>query len=125
VAFIRSRLRLTISCVRLSSALVASSKKMRRGRRTSALAINRRWRCPPESVEAPSLIIVCMPIGMARMSSANPAISAASQASSSVSGAEPTMLVKTSPAISLLLCRTTPIWLRTAETSTDPRSWPS
>ena len=72
VAFRRSRLRLTISWVRLSSALVASSKRMIRGRWTIARAIRMRCFWPPEKVSAPSLITVCMPIGMALMSSSRP-----------------------------------------------------
>ena len=54
VACKASKLRLTIACVWLSSALVASSKKTTRGFETRARAIIRRWRCPPESVEMPS-----------------------------------------------------------------------
>ena len=73
VAFIFSRLSPTIACVRLSSALVASSKKISRGRLTSARAIIRRWRWPPESWLPPSVTIVSRPIGMAAMSASKPA----------------------------------------------------
>ena len=83
----------TVRCVTLSSALVASSNMRIFGLGAMARAIMRRWRCPPESPAPPSPTMVCIPMGMARMSSAMPAISAASQASSSVShGAEMTML---------------------------------
>ena len=54
-----------------------------------ALAINNLCRCPPEMPPCPSEIMVCIPIGICRISSAIPAISAASHACSKVScGAE-------------------------------------
>ncbi len=76
----------SITCcwVTLSSALVASSRKMIRGRETSARAIAIRCRWPPESVPAPSLSTVNMPIGISAMSASMPTISIASQASSAV-----------------------------------------
>ena len=74
----------TISWVGLSSALVASSKKTIRGRDTSARAIMIRCRWPPDRVLVPSDIPVCMPIGIALISSSIPAIRAAAQASSRV-----------------------------------------
>lgn len=83
----------TVFCVRLSSALVASSSISIRGLGAMARAIISRCLCPPEMPPEPSEMSVCMPIGMRRMSSAMPASSAASQASATLSqGAEMTML---------------------------------
>ena len=83
----------TCFCVLLSSAEVASSKIRIFGLAATARAIIRRCFCPPEMPPWPSAIMVCMPMGMARISSAIPASSAAFQASSSPScGAEMTML---------------------------------
>ena len=55
VAFIAAMLAPTVAWVRLSSALVASSKKIRRGRLTRARAIITRWRWPPEIWPPPSI----------------------------------------------------------------------
>ena len=79
----------TIFCVILSSALVASSNIRTFGFGAIARAIMSLCRCPPEIPPLPSEITVCIPIGMFSISSFIPAISAASQASLSVScGAE-------------------------------------
>ena len=82
----------------LSSALVASSKISSLGLGAMARAIISRCFCPPEMPPAPSEIMVCMPMGMSRMSSASPASSAASQASASVRpGAEMAMFSNSEP----------------------------
>ena len=84
--------------VLLSRALVASSNIRILGLGATARAIIRRCFCPPETPPWPSPITVCIPMGMARISSAIPAISAASQALSRVScGAQITILEKISP----------------------------
>ena len=70
----------TVFCVILSSAEVASSNISTLGRGAMARAIISRCRCPPEMPPLPSEISVCMPMGIRRMASAMPAISAASQA---------------------------------------------
>ena len=57
--------------------------------------------------------MVCMPMGILRISFAMPASSAASQASSSdAEGAEIVMFDRISPMNSLLSCMTEPIWRR-------------
>ena len=84
VTFIADRLRLTMFCVILSSALVASSNIIIRGLETMALAIIRRCLWPPERFSPPSETIVCIPIGIWAISSAIPAEWAASIAWSMV-----------------------------------------
>ena len=99
--------------VLLSRAEVASSKIRIRGLGAMALAIIIRCFCPPEMPPWPSEISVFMPMGISRISCARPAVSAASQASSSVScGAEMVMLEKMSPWNSCPFWITTPICLR-------------
>ena len=69
-------------------------------------------RLTPEIPPDPSAISVNIPIGIARISSAMPAYSAASHASSMVShGAEIVILEKMSPWNSLPSCMTVPIFL--------------
>ena len=93
VHFSRSSASDTCFWVLLSRAEVASSKIRIAGLGATACAIIRRCFCPPEIPPCPSEMIVCIPMGISRMSSAIPAISAASQASFIVSyGAEITML---------------------------------
>src|ERR1700724_3862291 len=72
----RDRLSVTTACVRLSSALVASSNTSMRGLPTRARAITNRWTWPPENAAVASVTTVCMPIGSARISAAIPACSA-------------------------------------------------
>ena len=72
VAFRFSRLALTMACVRLSRALVASSKSSMRGLDAIARAIINLWRWPPEIVEAPSPRKVNIPMGIISMSSVEP-----------------------------------------------------
>ena len=97
----------------LSSADVASSKIRIFGLGAIARAIISRCFCPPETPPPPSEITVCMPIGISRMSSAIPAVSAASHASFSVScGAEIVMFEKMSPWKSCPFWMTTPICFR-------------
>ena len=64
---------LTCFCVLLSSALVASSNRRMRLPPHTARAISNRWRCPPDTPPDPSVIRVCIPWGILRMSSAMPA----------------------------------------------------
>ena len=126
VHFIRSSASLTCRCVTLSSALVASSKNSTLGLGATARAMRMRWRWPPEIPPAPSDTIVFMPMGMARMSSAIPASSAASHASSIVShGAATTMLEKMSPVNSFPSCSTVPMLRRKLATSSVSMSRPS
>ena len=114
VHFILSRASETFRWVMLSRAEVASSKIRIFGFGAMARAIIRRWRCPPEMVPPPSCSTVCMPMGISRISSAMPAISAASQASSSFRvGAEITILSKMLPEKSFPSCITAPICRRT------------
>ena len=68
---------------------------------------------------------VCIPIGIALMSSSRPAIRAAAQASSIPRFELPVMFEKMLPAIGRPVCRTTPIWRRTDCTARPARSWPS
>ena len=83
----------TVFCVRLSSALVASSNIRIFGFGAMARAIISRCLCPPDTPPAPSEIMVFIPMGIRRISSAIPESSAASHASSRVShGAEITIL---------------------------------
>ena len=100
----------TVFCVRLSRAEVASSNISTFGFGAMARAIISRCRCPPEIPPLPSEIIVCIPIGIRRISSAMPDNSAACQASSIVShGADMIIFEKISPVKSLPFCITTPI----------------
>ena len=126
VHFIRSSDSETCFCVTLSRADVASSNIRILGFGAIARAISSRCRCPPEMPPDPSEIIVCIPIGIRRMSSAMPASSAASQASSSVShGAEIVMLEKMSPLNIFPFCMTAPIRRRRDFRSSRERSRPS
>jgi|GEM_PF-6402828 len=64
VAFNCSRLSLTMAWVRLSRALVASSKYIILGLLTMALAIKSLCLCPPDRLVPPSLTIVYIPMGI-------------------------------------------------------------
>ena len=66
--------------------------------------------------------MVCMPIGMRLMSSARPAISAASHASSCEKVSAPQMQSRIEPVNGCAFCRTTPHWRRTAAWSRAARS---
>ena len=97
-------------CEILSSALVASSMRRMVGLAIRARAMRRRCFCPPLNPWLPSLTMVCICMGISRMSSAMPAISAARHASSMVLlGAVTVMLLKMSPAKRLPPCRQVPI----------------
>ena len=115
---ILSRASETCFCVMLSSAEVASSRSRSLGFGATARAIMMRCFWPPEIPPPPSCSTVLIPIGIARMSSAIPAISAASQASWRVRlGAEIVIFSKMLPLKSSPSCSTVPISLRR-----DPRS---
>ena len=104
---------MTFFWVKLSRAEVASSNIRTLGFGAIALAISSLCFCPPEIPPCPSEIMVCIPIGISRISGAIPAASAASQASSIVSrGAEIVMFSKILPIRSFPFCITTPICLR-------------
>ena len=81
--------------------------------------------CPPDIFVPFSLIMVCIPIGIWRISSARPTISAACQASSMVRGKEPIILLRIFPAIIRPCCITTPICRLTEATSRLFKSCPS
>ncbi len=66
-----------------------------------------------------------MPIGMASMSAARPAIAAASHASSGENVPVPRMQSRIEPVRGWAFCSTTPHWRRTAARSSAARSWPS
>mmetsp|Transcript_29671 Transcript_29671/g.66525 ORF Transcript_29671/g.66525 Transcript_29671/m.66525 type:complete len:92 (-) Transcript_29671:582-857(-) len=57
----------TLASFSLSSAEVASSRRITSGLRIIALAMARRWRCPPERFFPPSLIIEFRPSGFSVM----------------------------------------------------------
>ena len=117
---------LTAAWVSLSRALVASSKSSTAGFFASARAIRMRWRWPPETEPPPAESIVCIPIGISRMSCSQPARRAASHASSTVSLPEwPMILRSTVSGSSRLSCSTTPIRERSACRFTWLTSCPS
>ena len=116
---------LTWRCVTLSSALVASSNMRMLGLAQTARAMRIRWRCPPEMPPEPSLTSVCMSMGIWRMSSATPASSAASHASSTVArGLASVMFERMVPAKRLPFCRQTPMFRLRLRTSKSEMSWP-
>ena len=82
----------TIFWVMLSRALVASSNRSTFGPGAIARAIISRCFWPPEIPPLPSLMRVCICMGICRMSSAAPAISAARQASSTESQGADTVM---------------------------------
>ena len=72
------------SSVRLSSALVASSRINTRGSASRARAMPTRWRSPPESFKPRSPTGVDMPLGRASMKGPSSAASAAARTWSGV-----------------------------------------
>lgn len=73
----------------------------------------------------PPAIMVCRPMGMRLMSSARPAMAAASIASSCEYASAPQMQSRIEPVNGWAFCSTTPHWRRTAPWSRAARSWPS
>ena len=99
---IKLRIKSVESTMQITKAmeLVASSKIRIDGFVTRARAIRILCRCPPLILVEPSLMTVCIPIGIIEISAAIPAASAAAQASSCVKAFVPIMFVKMSPCIS-------------------------
>ena len=111
--------------MRLSKALVASSKIKILGFKTKEREINNRCLCPPERLVPPSDITVCIPMGICSISWAKPAILAASQASSIVTNAPLEIFSKIEELLIRPFCKTTPNCRRIAQISNPDKSCPS